>query len=404
MSSWEAGTSKPEAGNLKKFLSAVKATGPEQHQAWLLLRATPGQEMLGTAIPAYTTSSSLVLAGLRLGRRMSQGELADLLGVSRKTVGRWESGEHGISSEHLQELARVLRLEEYEHDMLASGSCVQPVDLRSLAASRTTPDIEHLFGKPLTETAYFELLPVWEVASVRAVMEETWRPVASTIAVRAMQSILYSPMVGHMKAWSSVLRSYWGWLDPNDVAYGCGVGLADYAFCHELGHDDPIRTARLAAKRQVPFVKMNYNLHVDGIGWLMMRTAVHLAVLGEESDAWSLFRENLRRQEPEYNEDFESHMWKAVIHSSLGQHGAVLDMAEGDLLFRVDGLDDAIRLPVLAARSAMNLGLHSQYEDWIKFGQERLSEIEMATVPEPFREWARTQIESIRRGVQTFEQ
>lgn len=40
--------------------------------------------------------------------RLSQGKVADLLGVSVRTLGRWERGASAPNEEHLEELRRMV--------------------------------------------------------------------------------------------------------------------------------------------------------------------------------------------------------------------------------------------------------------------------------------------------------
>ena len=52
-------------------------------------------------------TTGIKLRNLRLKRKLSQEELADLVGVSQVTIGKWEQG-NSIKHEHIKKLADVL--------------------------------------------------------------------------------------------------------------------------------------------------------------------------------------------------------------------------------------------------------------------------------------------------------
>jgi transcriptional regulator with XRE-family HTH domain len=60
---------------------------------------------------------------LRLERRLSQAELAELAGVPRQRVGDWEAGRYLPSPESLEQLAAALEVEWWS---LYAGNAVSP--------------------------------------------------------------------------------------------------------------------------------------------------------------------------------------------------------------------------------------------------------------------------------------
>lgn len=58
------------------------------------------------------------MRGLRIKHNMSQNQMADLLGVDRSMISKWESGATRPSYEHLVMVHRIL------HGLKLSGECV----------------------------------------------------------------------------------------------------------------------------------------------------------------------------------------------------------------------------------------------------------------------------------------
>ena len=48
------------------------------------------------------------LKKIRLARNMTQGELADKMGLSRHLISRWETGDRNINADQLNKLAQIL--------------------------------------------------------------------------------------------------------------------------------------------------------------------------------------------------------------------------------------------------------------------------------------------------------
>lgn len=74
---------------------------------------------------------------LRLSRRLTQDELADLAGTTAANISRIETGKHGVGSELLNSLAFVFNLRVYQLIALAEG-----YDLPELSARFSSEEID----------------------------------------------------------------------------------------------------------------------------------------------------------------------------------------------------------------------------------------------------------------------
>lgn len=62
-----------------------------------------------------------VLKELRLKRKLTQDELADLVGTSAANISRIETGKHGVGSDLLNSIAFVFELKVYQIIAMAEG-------------------------------------------------------------------------------------------------------------------------------------------------------------------------------------------------------------------------------------------------------------------------------------------
>jgi transcriptional regulator with XRE-family HTH domain len=71
----------------------------------------------------------------------SQEKLAQLVGVSRVSIGSWEDGKHSISGRHLSRLAQALRLKD------PGPLCADPVDLATSGTLRQAPTVPDMTSR-----------------------------------------------------------------------------------------------------------------------------------------------------------------------------------------------------------------------------------------------------------------
>lgn len=56
--------------------------------------------------------NKVTLAGARVSAGLKQGEMADILGISRATLSRWETGKEGIRPIHLYAICHITGFSE----------------------------------------------------------------------------------------------------------------------------------------------------------------------------------------------------------------------------------------------------------------------------------------------------
>lgn len=83
------------------------------------------------------------LRGLRKKKRLSQAELADLVGVHENTLRRWENGVHEPKASELKKICEVFGITESE---LLSGPAPQTWELRVVYKKTLEEDVIDLTG------------------------------------------------------------------------------------------------------------------------------------------------------------------------------------------------------------------------------------------------------------------
>ena len=113
---WETGAHQPRLPELQALLHALKADANERHQALVLVDAPRARERVRQAAEHLGERAGLcpppgagdLLRALRRRRRMSAEPVASALGVTTRTLRRWEQGEVAVPAERLDDLCRVL--------------------------------------------------------------------------------------------------------------------------------------------------------------------------------------------------------------------------------------------------------------------------------------------------------
>ena len=113
---WETGAHQPRLPELGALLHALKADAHERHQALALMDAPRAREEVRQAAEHTSERAGLcpppgagdLLRALRRRRRMSPEPVASALGVTTRTLRRWEQGEVAVPAERLDNLCRLL--------------------------------------------------------------------------------------------------------------------------------------------------------------------------------------------------------------------------------------------------------------------------------------------------------
>lgn len=116
LSRWETGAHQPRLPELQALLHALKADPNERHQALVLVDAPRAREPVRQAAEHLGERAGLcpppgagdLLRALRRRRRISPEPAAAALGVTTRTLRRWEQGEVAVPAERLDDLCRVL--------------------------------------------------------------------------------------------------------------------------------------------------------------------------------------------------------------------------------------------------------------------------------------------------------
>lgn len=88
------------------------------------------------------------ISDLRRGRGLSQGQLADILGISRQAVSKWESGQSSPDTLNLIRLADVL---DTEVEYLATGKkpVYEPAPILVNVVEKVDNVVERVVEKPI---------------------------------------------------------------------------------------------------------------------------------------------------------------------------------------------------------------------------------------------------------------
>jgi transcriptional regulator with XRE-family HTH domain len=157
---WETGVQQPRLGELEALLTALKIEANQRRQAVALVQAPRAQaqtraqcvqmgEQLG--IGAMPSGGDLLRA-IRLRRGLSTEELAGKIGVTARTLQRWESGQIVPSREALDALCTLL------HAAPGERLALQQNDLFSVPPLRMTFPSEDAVEERLIQCFYVSVM------------------------------------------------------------------------------------------------------------------------------------------------------------------------------------------------------------------------------------------------------
>ncbi|RYX85501.1 XRE family transcriptional regulator [bacterium] len=134
---WENGTSQPYAAAMEALLTALCATPQEQQQAFSLLGTPSARTRTRDMIVRLGEQQGIgagpemgdLLRTLRMRRGLSQGEVAELIGVAERTLRRWEKSEVWPSAEQLHWLCCALDARPAERVALTDGPALPAKEL-----------------------------------------------------------------------------------------------------------------------------------------------------------------------------------------------------------------------------------------------------------------------------------
>ena len=126
ISYWENGQGMIDAGKLGAIAEALELTAEDAER--LLLTRLPALEPGWLAGQEREKQAGLLLAAFRERAGLTQGELAEAVGVSTKTVLRWENGKTLVDAGWIGAAAKVLGLssEEVQRFLFARWPALEP--------------------------------------------------------------------------------------------------------------------------------------------------------------------------------------------------------------------------------------------------------------------------------------
>jgi transcriptional regulator with XRE-family HTH domain len=178
---WETGVNQPRLSELDALLSALGASARQKQEALTLVDAPRAQAQIRETIASIAERAGIgpkpnggdLLRALRIRSGLSLEAVAERLGVTTRTLRRWEKAEVWPSVEQLQTLCYVLQAREEEMIVLTCGhfspiprQVESPYALETLEAELKELDRGLCAGEhALLELPYLNLeTQVWSLA------------------------------------------------------------------------------------------------------------------------------------------------------------------------------------------------------------------------------------------------
>lgn len=178
---WETGAQQPRAVELESLLAALSASAQEHQQALSLLDTPQARVQIRDILVQTGEQREIgpmphrgdLLRALRMRRGFSQEEAAQRIGVTVRTLGRWERSEVWPSPSHLQTLCYVLQAHAEEMLALTTGQLPPLPDAKgaSLDELRARGHVLHFYtlywqGEALKELCFLLLeAQAWSIVA-----------------------------------------------------------------------------------------------------------------------------------------------------------------------------------------------------------------------------------------------
>ena len=179
---WESGGSAPERAALDRLLTGLDAEPRERARlltAQNPLRAAPELNSTPLGAPAHP---GLILKTLRTRKRLSQTDLARIVGTTQGTVAKWEAGSRMPGGELLARALKALGASAAEAGWLREDAPDAYAPLRTIEEARARLRPLTGYDAPIAALLALER-EVWERASRDHRWEGTLAEVASSRAV-----------------------------------------------------------------------------------------------------------------------------------------------------------------------------------------------------------------------------
>lgn len=192
---WETGAHQPRLPELEALLGALAADARQRQQALALVNAPRARAQVKEVVEHVGERAGIgpppgagdLVHALRLRRRLRPEQTTAALGITTRTLRRWERGEAAVPAERLDDLCRVLGAAPQERAALAAGKIGLWIPNGSGAAAVSSPEaVEWQTKALLTEADRGE----WALLDLQflAIEARLWPQAARQTAVRGLMA------------------------------------------------------------------------------------------------------------------------------------------------------------------------------------------------------------------------